>query len=137
MAGGLDLSRYPLDGPLPELPPSNAMKSRQALFIELARRENLTLRQLYLRVAGARGHCTVVGSPRQVADHLEAWFSAGAADGFNIMPPLLPSGLESFVELVVPELQKRGLYRREYRGSTLREHLGLRRPAARPCRTQP
>lgn len=134
MAGGIDLSRFPLDGPLPELPPSNAMKSRQALFIELARRENLTLRQLYLRVAGARGHCTVVGSPRQVADHLEAWFSAGAADGFNIMPPLLPSGLDSFVELVVPELQKRGLFRREYRGKTLREHLGLRRPAARPSK---
>ncbi|MFV3370920.1 LLM class flavin-dependent oxidoreductase [Pseudomonas sp. NY15435] len=131
MAGGLDLSRYPLDGPLPELPPSNAMKSRQALFIDLARRENLTLRQLYLRVAGARGHCTLVGGPKQIADHLEAWFSAGAADGFNIMPPLLPSGLDSFVELVVPELQKRGLYRREYRGSTLRDHLGLRRPERR------
>ncbi|WEW96913.1 LLM class flavin-dependent oxidoreductase [Pseudomonas nitroreducens] len=131
MAGGLDLSRFPLDGPLPELPPSNAMKSRQALFVELARREKLTLRQLYLRAAGARGHCTLVGDPKQIADHLEAWFSAGAADGFNIMPPLLPNGLDSFVELVVPELQKRGLYRREYRGSTLREHLGLQRPERR------
>ncbi|MDF3933781.1 LLM class flavin-dependent oxidoreductase [Pseudomonas citronellolis] len=131
MAGGLDLSAFPLDGPLPELPPSNAMKSRQALFIELARRENLTLRQLYLRAAGARGHCTVVGDARRIADHLEEWFSAGAADGFNIMPPLLPDGLDSFVELVVPELQKRGLFRREYQGSTLREHLGLRRPQRR------
>lgn len=131
MAGGLDLSAYPLDGPLPELPPSNAMKSRQALFVELARRENLSIRQLYLKVAGARGHCTLVGDPKQVADHLEEWFVAGAADGFNIMPPLLPDGLHDFVELVVPELQKRGLFRREYQGRTLREHLGLRRPAPR------
>ncbi len=128
MAGGLDLSAYPLDGPLPELPPSNAMKSRQALFIDLARRENLSIRQLYLKVAGARGHCTLVGDPRQIADHLEQWFTSGAADGFNIMPPLLPDGLDRFVELVVPELQRRGLFRREYQGRTLREHLGLRRP---------
>ncbi|WP_069866814.1 MULTISPECIES: LLM class flavin-dependent oxidoreductase [Pseudomonas] len=131
MAGGLDLSAYPLDGPLPELPPSNAMKSRQALFIELARRESLSIRQLYLKVAGARGHCTLVGGPRQIADHLEQWFTSGAADGFNIMPPLLPDGLDSFVDLVVPELQKRGLFRREYQGKTLREHLGLQRPGRR------
>lgn len=131
MAGGLDLSAYPLDGPLPELPPSNAMKSRQALFIELARRESLSIRQLYLKVAGARGHCTLVGGPRQIADHLEQWFTNGAADGFNIMPPLLPDGLDSFVDLVVPELQKRGLFRREYQGKTLREHLGLQRPRRR------
>ncbi|KAF1071799.1 MAG: Nitrilotriacetate monooxygenase component A [Pseudomonas citronellolis] len=128
MAGGLDLSAFPLDGPLPELPPSNTMKSRQALFVEMARRENLTLRQLYLRAAGARGHCTLVGDPRQIADHLEEWFHAGAADGFNIMPPLLPDGLERFVDWVVPELQRRGLFRRAYQGTTLREHLGLAMP---------
>lgn len=128
MAGGLDLSAHPLDGPLPELPPSNAMQSRQALFVEQARRENLSIRQLYLKAAGARGHCTLVGDPKQIADHLEQWFVEGAADGFNIMPPLLPDGLERFVDWVVPELQRRGLFRREYRGRTLREHLGLQRP---------
>ncbi|SDI23628.1 LLM class flavin-dependent oxidoreductase [Pseudomonas panipatensis] len=132
MAGGIDLSAYPLDGPLPALPESNAMKSRQALFIELARRENLTIRQLYLKIVGARGHCTLVGTPLQVADHLEEWFREGAADGFNIMPPLLPEGLDAFVDQVVPELQRRGLFRREYEGRTLRENLGLERPAHAP-----
>jgi FMN-dependent oxidoreductase (nitrilotriacetate monooxygenase family) len=132
MAGGIDLSAYPLDGPLPALPESNAMKSRQALFIELARRENLTIRQLYLKIVGARGHCTLVGTPLQVADHLEEWFREGAADGFNIMPPLLPEGLDAFVDQVVPELQRRGLFRREYEGRTLGENLGLERPAHAP-----
>lgn len=131
MAGGFDLSQYPLDGPLPELPESNAMKSRQALFIELARRENLTIRQLYLRAASARGHNTVIGTPVEVADVLEEWFTQGAADGFNIMPPFLPEGLDDFVDLVVPELQRRGLFRHEYEGRTLRDNLGLARPASR------
>jgi FMN-dependent oxidoreductase (nitrilotriacetate monooxygenase family) len=131
MAGGFDLSAYPLDGPLPELPQSNAMKSRQALFIELARRENLTIRQLYLKIAGARGHHTAIGTPLQVADTLEEWFVQGAADGFNIMPPILPEGLGGFVDLVVPELQRRGLFRHEYEGRTLRENLGLVRPSNR------
>ena len=131
MAGGFDLSQYPLDGPLPELPESNAMKSRQSLFIDLARRENLTIRQLYLRVASARGHHTVIGTPVEVADVLEEWFTQGAADGFNIMPPFLPDGLDDFVDLVVPELQRRGLFRTEYEGRTLRDNLGLKRPASR------
>lgn len=131
MAGGFDLSQYPLDGPLPELPESNAMKSRQALFIDLARRENLSIRQLYLKIAGARGHHTVVGTPLQVADLLEQWFVEGGADGFNIMPPFLPEGLDQFVDQVVPELQRRGLFRSEYEGQTLRDNLGLARPASR------
>ncbi|MDD0841589.1 LLM class flavin-dependent oxidoreductase [Pseudomonas sp. Gutcm_11s] len=131
MAGGFDLSQFPLDGPLPELPESNAMKSRQALFIDLARRENLTIRQLYLKIAGARGHNTVIGTPLQVADVLEEWFTQGAADGFNVMPPFLPEGLDQFVDLVVPELQRRGLFRREYEGQTLRDNLGLARPLSR------
>lgn len=131
MAGGFDLSAYDLDGPLPELPPSNSMQSRQALFIDLARRENLSIRQLYLKIAGARGHHTVIGTPTTIADTLEQWFVEQAADGFNIMPPFLPEGLDDFVEGVVPLLQQRGLFRREYSGSTLREHLGLRRPASR------
>jgi alkanesulfonate monooxygenase len=131
MAGGFDLSEYDLDGPLPELPPSNSMQSRQALFIDLARRENLTIRQLYLKVAGARGHHTVIGTPKTIADTLEEWFVGQAADGFNIMPPFLPEGLDDFVDCVVPLLQQRGLFREEYSGSTLRDHLGLERPGNR------
>jgi FMN-dependent oxidoreductase (nitrilotriacetate monooxygenase family) len=131
MAGGFDLSQYPLDGPLPELPESNAMKSRQALFIDLARRENLSIRQLYLKIAGARGHHTLIGTAQDVADVLEEWFTQGAADGFNIMPSFLPEGLDEFVDQVVPELQRRGLFRGEYEGRTLRENLGLARPLSR------
>ncbi|QAX85426.1 nitrilotriacetate monooxygenase [Pseudomonas sp. DTU12.3] len=131
MAGGFDLSEYDLDGPLPELPPSNSMQSRQALFIDLARRENLSIRQLYLKVAGARGHHTVIGTPKTIADTLEQWFVEQAADGFNIMPPFLPEGLDEFVDGVVPLLQQRGLFRHEYSGTTLRDHLGLERPDSR------
>jgi len=126
---GFDFSPYPLDGPVPELPVTEGWKSRQDLFLDLARRENLTIRQLYQRVATARGHWTVVGTPRSIADQLEHWFSTGAADGFNIMAPTLPSGLADFVALVVPELQRRGLFRTAYTGHTLREHFGLPRPA--------
>ncbi|WP_249674350.1 LLM class flavin-dependent oxidoreductase [Pseudomonas abieticivorans] len=136
MAGGFDLSGYDLDGPLPELPVSNAMQSRQALFIDLARRENLSIRQLYLKVAGARGHHTVIGTPHTVADTLEQWFVGQGGDGFNIMPPFLPEGLDDFVDGVVPILQQRGLFRRDYQGSTLREHLGLARPISRYAREQ-
>ncbi|WP_186122266.1 LLM class flavin-dependent oxidoreductase [Burkholderia gladioli] len=128
---GHDVSRYPLDGPLPELPESDQLKSRAKLLTDLARRENLTLRQLYYLVAGARGHRIVLGTAGQVADALEEWFTQDAADGFNIMPPYFPGGLDDFVEQVVPELQRRGLFRTEYAGSTLREHLGLPRPASR------
>jgi alkanesulfonate monooxygenase len=128
MIGGFDLSRYPLDGPLPELPETNAGKSRQKLLIELAQRENLTIRQLYLAIAGARGHRQILGTPVQIADQLEEWFLNDAADGFNIMPPWLPGGLDEFVEWVIPELQRRGLFRTQYEGRTLRENLGLARP---------
>lgn len=82
-------------------------------------------------MATARGHRTILGTPETIADQLEEWFINGAADGFNIMPPILPTGLDEFVNLVVPVLQKRGLFRTEYEGSTLRENLGLRRPANR------
>ncbi|SMC22572.1 alkanesulfonate monooxygenase [Andreprevotia lacus DSM 23236] len=128
MLGGFDLSGYPLDGPLPDLPASNGGKSRQALLIDKARRENLTIRQLYLSIAGARGHWQIVGSAVQIADQIQQWFESGAADGFNVMPPTLPGGLDDFTSLVVPILQERGLFRTEYRGNTLREHLGLQRP---------
>lgn len=125
---GIDLSGYPLDEPVPELPETNAMKSRHQLFIDLARRENLTLRQLYQRAAGSKGHFLVVGNPKQVADSMQEWFEGGAADGFNVMPAALPGGLDDFIELVVPELRRRGLFRTEYEGRTLRENLGLARP---------
>jgi N-acetyl-S-(2-succino)cysteine monooxygenase len=126
--GGVDLSAYPLDGPLPSLPESNAGKSRQRLLAGMAQRENLTIRQLFRYVAGGRGHWQIVGTPQRIADQLEEWFQKEAADGFMIMPPALPGDLEDFIELVVPELQRRRLFRTDYHGQTLREHLGLRRP---------
>jgi N-acetyl-S-(2-succino)cysteine monooxygenase len=126
--GGFDLTSYPLDGPLPELPETNLNKSRQKLVTDLARRENLTIRQLYQAIAGARGHWTIWGTPEQIADRLEEWFVNDAADGFNLMPPYLPGGLDEFVDLVLPILRQRGLFRTEYEGRTLRENLGLLRP---------
>jgi FMN-dependent oxidoreductase (nitrilotriacetate monooxygenase family) len=128
MIGGFDLSAYPLDGPLPDLPETNGGKSRQKLLTDLAQRENLTIRQLYLSIAGARGHKQLLGTPEQIADFLEDWFVNGGADGFNIMPPYLPGSLDDFVNLVIPELQRRGLFRNEYEGRTLRENLGLPHP---------
>ncbi|CAD6520838.1 Nitrilotriacetate monooxygenase component A [Paraburkholderia hiiakae] len=131
MSGGLDLSQYPVDGPVPELPETNGGKSRQRLLLDLARRDNLTIRDLYLRIAGARGHQQVIGTPQSIADQLQQWYEEEGADGFNIMSPWLPGGLNEFAQSVVPELQRRGLFRTEYTGRTLREHLGLPRPANR------
>lgn len=129
LVGGVDLSGYPLDGPLPELPETNLQQSRLKLLQNLAQRESLTIRELYLAIAGARGHRTIMGTPEQIADQLEEWLVNEAADGFNILPPFLPGGLEDFVDLVIPVLQRRGLFRAEYEGRTLRENLGLARPA--------
>jgi len=131
LIGGFDLSGYPLDGPVPELPETNNNKSRQALMLRTARERNLTIRELYLLVAGARGHWQLVGTPTQIADQLQSWFENEAADGFNVMPPVQPTGLDDFVTLVVPELQRRGLFRTTYEGRTLRENLGLARPENR------
>jgi len=132
MLGNFDLSGYPLDGPLPELPLTDSgQQSRQQLLTELAGAENLTLAQLGRRIAGGRGHYSLIGTPTQIADELQAWFEQGAADGFNVLVPHLPGGLEDFAVSVVPELQRRGLFRTEYQGTTLREHLGLARPANR------
>ncbi|MFN4775730.1 MAG: LLM class flavin-dependent oxidoreductase [Pseudanabaena sp.] len=126
---GVDLSAYSLDDLAPELPSStNNNKSRLKLVKDLASR-GVTLRELYRSLATARGHRTIIGSPESIADQLQEWFDNGAADGFNIMPPILPTGLDDFVNLVVPILQKRGLFRTAYEGKTLRENLGLRRPA--------
>ncbi|ESZ71049.1 monooxygenase [Mesorhizobium sp. L103C119B0] len=124
-----DLGSYPIDGPMPELPETEGMKSRQALVIEQSRRDGLSIRQLARHFAGARGHWRIVGTPAQIADELQARFEGGGADGFNVMPSYFPGELDAFATLVVPELQRRGLFRREYEGSTLRDHLGLKRPA--------
>ncbi|MFJ6938723.1 LLM class flavin-dependent oxidoreductase [Streptomyces sp. NPDC101132] len=137
---GTDLTGLPLDGPLPELPEEkdiNGNKSRFTLVAELARRDGLTLRELIARLGGGRGHRVVAGTPEHIADEIEEWFRAGAADGFNIMPPYLPGGLEVFVDEVVPLLQARELFRTEYTGRTLREHYGLARPANRLAVTSP
>ncbi|CAD5109504.1 LLM class flavin-dependent oxidoreductase [Zestomonas carbonaria] len=129
MLGNFDLSGYPQDGPLPDLPlTENGQQSRQKLLTELAGNESLTLAQLGRRIAGGRGHYSLIGTPKQVADELQAWFEQRAADGFNVLVPHLPGGLEDFATQVVPELQRRGLFRTEYQGRTLREHLGLKRP---------
>ncbi|NLS00120.1 LLM class flavin-dependent oxidoreductase [Rhizobium sp. P38BS-XIX] len=125
-----DLSAYPLDGPLPDMPQTNLIQSRQQLIIDLGKRENLSIRELARHFAGARGHWQVAGTPGQIADAMEERFLAGAADGFNVMAPLFPSGLEDFVTFVVPELRRRGLFRDEYEGDTLRANLGVGAPAS-------
>ncbi|PVE24024.1 nitrilotriacetate monooxygenase [Microvirga sp. KLBC 81] len=129
--GTLDLNGYDLDGPLPPAAPTEGNKSRQALIRQIADENNFTIRQLYQWVASARGHFTVVGSAIQIADTLQEWFENEGADGFNILPPWLPTALEDFIDLVIPELQRRGLFRRAYEGRTLRENLGLPYPRNR------
>jgi alkanesulfonate monooxygenase len=128
---GLDMAAYPLDGPVPDPSPDIEQKGRVKMMVDLARRENLTIRQLIKRVYGQRGHRVVIGTPAEVADGLELWFRGGAADGFNILPLTFPRGLEDIVDLLIPELQRRGLFRKEYEGKTLRENLGLPYPANR------
>lgn len=135
---GVDLTGHPLDERVPALPPVshiNGAKSRFELVRDLVERHDLTLRQLIGRLGGGRGHQVVAGTPEQIADHIELWFTTGAADGFNVMPPLLPTGLEEFVDHVVPLLRKRNLFRSEYTGRTLREHYGLPRPVSRYAET--
>jgi N-acetyl-S-(2-succino)cysteine monooxygenase len=131
LSGDFDLSRYPVDGPLPALPETNNQKSRQALMYDIAKKNNFTIRDLYLWIAGARGHWTLVGTASQIADELQSWFENEGADGFNLMPPVLPTGLDDIVEQLVPELRRRGLFRSEYQGNTLRDHLELERPQNR------
>lgn len=122
-----DLSSYDLDGPVPELP-NRRDHSRGQIFLEIAKRENLTIRQLFLSIAGGNGHRLVIGTPADIADAMEEWFNGDAADGFNLLPTWLPGGLDDVVETVIPELQRRGLYRKAYQGKTLRENLGLAWP---------
>ncbi|WP_248447946.1 LLM class flavin-dependent oxidoreductase [Sinorhizobium meliloti] len=128
--GGHDFSAIPLDrvlkrGDLPDPEEVEASKSRTTGYIDVALREGLTLRQLLQKLAGARGHFTVTGTPEQVADTIEDWFKTGAADGFNVMPPIVHKQFELFATEVVPILRKRGLFRNDYEGTTLRSHFGL------------
>jgi FMN-dependent oxidoreductase (nitrilotriacetate monooxygenase family) len=125
---GQDLSGYPLDGPLPDLPEGPNGKGRQRQLYDLARKENLTIRELYFRFGISRGHVQAVGSVKTVADIIESWFTGRGADGFNVVPPLLPQGFHDFTRLVVPELQRRGIFQTEYSGNTYRERLGLKTP---------
>ncbi len=127
---GHDASGFDLDGPLPEIPETNAGKSSRQRTIDLAQREGLTVRQLAQRLGGYGG-LAFVGTPATIADAMEEWLLTEGADGFNIMFPFLPAGLDAFVDGVIPELQRRRLFRTEYEGTTLRDHLGLKRPENR------
>ena len=125
-----DLTGYDLDAPFPDLEPDPQSGGSFHNWVNMAKKEGLTLRQTAMRAG--RGRMSVTrGSPKQIADHMEEWFRAGACDGFNIMPPYLPGALDDFIELVIPELQRRGLFRTEYEGKTLRDNLGLRQPVSR------
>ncbi len=124
---GVDASRFDLDAPLPEIPQSNASQSGRDALVALARRENLTVRQL-AQMVGGYGGLQMVGTAGEIADTMQEWLETEASDGFNVMFPTVPAGLDDFVDLVVPELQRRGIFRREYEGATLRENLGLTRP---------
>jgi FMN-dependent oxidoreductase (nitrilotriacetate monooxygenase family) len=130
IALGHDASKLDPDAPLPDIPESNASKSGRERAIALARRENLTVRQLAQRLGGYSG-LAMVGTPKTIADEMEEWLASEGSDGFTIMFPYLPGGLDDFVDRVVPELQRRGLFRHEYAGRTLRENLGLPRPRNR------
>ena len=134
ISGGLDLTKFPLDGPLPELPPSNAAKARQALVVKTARDNNMTLRQIARHTAAGTGHRVLVGTPQYMADEIETWLKEEAVDGFNIVCNHYPKPFEDFCTEVVPELQRRGIFRTEYEGTTLRENLGLKVPENRYTR---
>lgn len=131
---GVDLGGHPLDAAFPlealDFDAPQSTSSRFRVIVDIVEREQPTLRQLIQKLAGARGHWTPSGTPDQIADLIQQWFEAGAADGFNVMPPWFPTGFDLFVDEVVPLLQARGLFRREYTGRTLREHYGLARPVS-------
>jgi FMN-dependent oxidoreductase (nitrilotriacetate monooxygenase family) len=130
IALGTDASGFDPDGQLPEIPPTNGSHSGRERTVELAKREGLTVRQLAQRLGGFSG-LAFVGTPKTIADEMEEWLASEGSDGFNVMFPYLPAGLDDFVDRVVPELQRRGIFRREYEGATLRENLGLKRPENR------
>ena len=127
---GVDISGFDLDKPLPEIPETNDSKSSRQSLIDLSKREGLTVQQLAQRV-GAYGGLEMVGTPGEIADRMQEWLETDASDGFNVMFHTVPEGLDDFVDTVVPELQRRELFRREYQGATLREKFGLPRPENR------
>jgi len=131
ISGGLDLTKFPLDGPLPELPPSNAAKARQDLVVRTARANNMTLRQIARHTAAGTGHRVLVGTADTIASEMETWLKQDAADGFNIICNYYHQPFEDFTRQVIPELQRRGVFRTQYEGTTLRENLGLRVPENR------
>ena len=130
---GFDLTGYPLDEPLPPLPENKVIGSRSDMISAWSKDGAPTLRQLYQRFAASRGHSSIIGTPADVADEMEKWFTTGACDGFNVLPPYYPVGLDEFVDMVVPELQRRGIFRTAYEGPTLRENLGLPPPSQPLC----
>lgn len=136
IALGSDASQFDLDGPLPDVPETNASRSSRERVIEWARRDGLTVRQLAQRIGGYSG-LEMVGTATMIADQMEQWLDERGSDGFNVMFPYVPKGLDDFVDKVVPELQRRGIFRREYEGRTLRENLGLPRPENRFFVRQP
>jgi FMN-dependent oxidoreductase (nitrilotriacetate monooxygenase family) len=131
LCGDLDIRAFPPDAPLPELPPSNAARARQEHLVAKARREGLSIRQVARYLGTSLGHHMVVGTPAQVADVMEQWLAGGACDGFTLLFPFYPTPLEDVVRLLVPELQRRGLFRTAYEGATLRQHLGIPVPRNR------
>lgn len=130
IALGHDVSTLDPDGPLPDIPDTNASKTGRAQALRLATEENLTVRQLAQRYGGYAG-LAFVGTPKTIADEMELWLSQEASDGFTIVFPYLPQGLDDVTEQLIPELQARGLFRQDYDGTTLRDHLGLPRPVNR------
>jgi len=131
LCGELDIFAYPPDGPLPPLPSSNAAQARQELIVKLAKQDGLTIRQVARYLGTSQGHRVIVGSPKTIADSMEEWLLAGAADGFNLLFPFFPDPLDDFVDLVIPELQRREIFRTQYEGTTLRENLGIPKPRNR------
>jgi FMN-dependent oxidoreductase (nitrilotriacetate monooxygenase family) len=131
LCGDLDIYSYPIDGPLPDLPPSNAARARQEHLIAKARRDSMSIRQVARYMAASLGHHMVVGSAMQIADIMQEWLEAGACDGFTLLFPYYPRPLEDFVAHVVPELQRRGIFRTAYSGTTLRQHLNIPEPSSR------
>ena len=125
LLGGVDLSGYDPDAPMPPLEGNDLRKSGPGTFVRIGRENNYTLGQVAVQAKAARNHCMIIGNVQDVADHMEHWFRNGAADGFNLLPAVMPNTLDDFCSLVVPELQARGLFRTEYEGPTLREVLGL------------
>ena len=128
---GCDVSKFDLDGPLPEIPETNAGQTGRQKLVDMAKEDNMTVRELAQHIGGSFGSLEMVGTPEMIADEMEEWLMSNACDGFNIMFPYLPAGIDDFVDKLVPVLQKRGLYRTEYEGKTLRENLGLPRPVNR------